>query len=472
MFDPENYTTIAAIFPRLLGLVYFFAIGAFIFQIEGLIGEKGILPISQYFKLLKKHNPTYMWDFPSLFWFKSSDRALLTVVILGTFCSLLLVGGIFPPLMLVILYLLHLSIVSGGQDFLSFGWEGFMLEVTAHAFLLSLTPVPNLMVWFSINFLLFRFHIQAGAVKLQSLDASWRNLTAIAVHYQTQPLPNTIAWYVYKWPMWFQKLSTLFMFTTELIIPFGIFGGECLRAATFICFFGLQYFIWLTGNFSYLNYLTIALSTILLGNHVLAWFGIPPSITEHLSPQWLTTLISLLGGLLLGLQALRFWYHFSPHGWMRDILNAVAPFHLANRYGIFAVMTRERYEIVIEGSEDGKRWQEYTFKYKPSEITRRPRRISPYQPRLDWQAWFLPFTDYSERWFQHFLLHLLKGTPEVLYLLRDNPFPNKPPKYVRSLMYEYEFSTSQEKREKGWWWKRHLIGFYSPVMTLKSEDET
>lgn len=471
MFDPENYSLTCTILPRLLGVIYFFAISPFIFQIQGLLGNNGILPISLYFNILRKYHPSYIWKLPSLFWLNTSDQVLMGCVIIGTFCSLLLIVGIFPSAMILILYVIHLSIVSAGQDFLSFGWEGFMLEITAHVFLISLTPISNLMVWLSINFLLFRFHIQAGAVKLQSQDPSWRDLTAIAVHYETQPIPNTTAWYAYKWPLWFHQFSVLTMFIIELIIPFAIWDGEMLRAIAFFCFFGLQYFIWLTGNFSYLNYLTVVLSTILLSNSFLSWTGISMPVPEESPSPLLTLLLSITGGLLFGLQVIRFITHFFPYNWMRQVLNFVAPFHLANRYGIFAVMTRQRYEIVIEGSENGEEWKEYTFRYKPSEITRRPRRISPYQPRLDWQAWFLPFTDYTEQWFQRFLLHLLKGTPEVLNLLRDNPFPHTPPKYVRALLYLYQFSSSQEKKEKGWWWKREFIDFYSPIMQMRQQKK-
>jgi hypothetical protein len=471
MFDLNAYSTINALFPRLLGIIYFFAIGAFIFQIKGLIGKNGILPISDFLRLIRTYygNKCYL-RIPSLFWLNSSDQALMGIIVVGTLLSICLILGFYPSLMLFLLYFLYLSIVSTGQDFLGFGWEGFLLEVTAHAFLLSLTPIPNLMAWISTNFLLFRFHFQAGAVKLQSQDKSWKERTALAYHYQTQPLPNTIAWFFHKLPLSFHKASALLMFIIELIVPVGIFLTHEIRATVFIAFTGLQLMIWLTGNFSYLNHLTAVFCTILLSNSFLAGM-IHFSHSNHEISLTVTIIISILSTTLFILQIIRFWHHFSPTPFFGKILNQLAPFHLANRYGIFAVMTTERYEVVIEGSEDNQTWKEYTFQYKPSEITRRPHRISPYQPRIDWQAWFLPFTDfYTEKWFQNFLYHLLKGTPEVIQLLRDNPFPDNPPKYIRTLFYEYEFSTFEELKKKGWWWRRQLIGHYSPVMTLKNSS--
>ncbi|WP_068470995.1 lipase maturation factor family protein [Candidatus Protochlamydia phocaeensis] len=467
MLDPSSYTIISSLFPRLLGFVYFWAIGAFFFQIKGLIGSQGILPISDYLKLLKMHygKRAYLYA-PSLFWIKWSDRALVGLVVSGILVSICLMWGFYPSLCLVLLYCLYLSIVSVGQDFLSFGWEGFLLETTCYAFLISLTPVPNLMAWICINLLLFRFHVQAGAVKIQSRDVNWRNHTAIAYHYQTQPLPNTQAWYFHKLPLKFHQLSTILMFIIELIIPFGIFLTDTIRLGVFIALFGLQYAIWFTGNLSFLNYLTAILSTILLSNAVLSsFFALPP---QSPPPLYLDISITIISLFFITLQLMRLWHHFYRNRQIGRWLNWFSSFHLVNPYGIFAVMTTERIEIIIEGSEDMHEWKEYLFYYKPSEITRRPRRISPYQPRLDWQAWFLPFSDFrDERWFQHLLFHLLKGTPDVLKLLRNNPFPDKPPKYVRALMYDYTFSSFKEKKEKGWWWKRTLVGAYSPIISLK-----
>jgi hypothetical protein len=347
------------------------------------------------------------------------------------------------------------------------------MELTANAFLLSLTETPNPFVWISINFLLFRFHFEAGAVKLLSRDKNWRNLKALCYHYQTQPLPNTTAWFMHRLPVWFHKLSCLFMFFAEMIAPLGIFGGENLRLGVFICLFGLQFFIWFTGNLSYLNHLTAVFFVILLSNTYLAPLFDETS-TAHEDPLVITLFASAAGIVLFTLQLMQIWHHFLPNITFDTLLRKVRPFFIINRYGIFAVMTTKRYEIVIEGSNDGVDWKEYLFKYKPSEVDRRPRRISPIQPRLDWQMWFLPFSAYqANEWFQRFILKLLEGEPSVTQLLRENPFPRKPPKYIRALSYDYTFTNWKTLRKTGRWWNRTLVGSYSPTLSLKiGQDDT
>jgi len=473
MFSPESYTIIASIFPLLLGLIYFFAFGAFLFQIKGLIGENGILPVDRFLRSAKTYYPKRCYYLiPTVFWINCSNQALMAVTGLGTLLSVCLVFGLYPPLMLFLLYILYLSIVSAGQEFLGFGWEGFLLEITINAFLLSLTHVPNLMVWISINFLLFRFYFSAGLVKLQSRDPSWHNMTAIAHHYQSQPLPNTIAWYVHKLPLWFHKLTCVGVFFEQLIIPFGIFGTDEIRLWTFILLAFLQYVIWVSGNYSFLNHLSVVFCTILVSNSTfIRLFGMT-SYPEAASPFILNSFLTILGSIFILFQVMQVLQHYLRSPLIHKILSPFSSFHLFNRYGIFAVMTTKRYEMVVEGSEDGETWKEYLFPYKPSEINRRPRRIAPYQPRLDWQAWFLPFSRFeSNPWFHSFLYHLLKGTPDVLKLLRVNPFSAKPPKFVRTLVYLYEFSSYEQKKKEGVWWRRIYVEDYTPTLSLKMVDE-
>ncbi len=470
MFSPEDYTIIASWFPRLLGVIYLFAFWPFLFQIKGLIGEGGILPVSSYLGWIKRLRPNdYFRICPTLFWMRHDDTALFTLTCAGVISSLLLIFGIYPTITLLIAYLLYFSIISVGQDFLSFGWEVLLQELALNTLLLSLTPVPNLMVWLSINFLLFRFHIQSGAVKLQSGDPNWKNCTAISYHYETQPIPNTLAWYVHKLPMWAHKLSCYIMFAIELIVPICIFLSEDLRLITCALFVGLQLFIYLTGNFSYLNHMTAVFSLILLNNSFLISCGFSEPVTTA-SPIWLEVILTALGALLLLLQVARFWDHFFPTRALHLLLDKVSLFHIANRYGIFAIMTTTRYEVVVEASIDGTNWKEYEFYHKPTSLFKRPTRISPYQPRVDWQAWFLPFSRFSEEeWFQSFLIHLLKGSKEVVKLIHYNPFPDTPPKYIRAQMYIYTYTTVEEKRNTGAWWRRRFIGPYSPVYSLKDD---
>lgn len=467
--DTHDYYTAAALLPRLLGFIYFFVFFPFLFQMKGLYGKEGIQPIATYLEYIKYRLGRRRFRYiPSIFWFGASDRAQMGLIGAGMFLSILLMLNVYPPLMLLSLYILHLSLLSAGQDFMSFGWEQFLLEINVNTILLTLTSPPNPIVWISLNLLLFRFHFQAGVSKIFSRDVNWRNLTAIWYHYQSQPLPNTQAWYVYKLPLWFHKASTAMMFFVELVVPFFIFAPDDFRFITFILLVGLQLNIWFTGNFSYLNYMTVVLCIVLVSD---TWFktligwSIP---APEPSSIIVDSIVTVLGACLLFLQVISLWNYFMPVSTFRKILDWVYSFHIANRYGIFAVMTTKRYEIVVEGSDDGVNWKEYLFQYKPSELDRRPRRISPYQPRLDWQAWFLPFTDYySEPWFQNFLVRLLQGSPYVLKLLRHNPFPEKPPRFIRALAYDYIFSTAEEKKKSGVWWTREYVGFYSPTLSLK-----
>lgn len=469
MWNSAEYTTSSWIFIRLLGAIFFIAIGAFFLQVKGLIGSKGILPLKEYIFFLKKRLVRKSYKrLPMIYWFSQSDRFIQGSLLLGLLAAVLLMLGIIPPLMLLTLYVIYLSLVYAGQDFMSFGWELFLLEITAHAFFLSFSTIPNPMVFLSLNFLLFRFNLQAGAVKLQSQDVNWRNLKAIYYHYQSQPLPNTQSWFVYKLPMGFHKLACLYMFFVEFIVPFGIFFNDDIRFFVFTQIFLLQFFIWFTGNFSYLNYMTVVLSVILIPDKFLPEFlrGTAGALP---TPLPLDAFLYAAGTGLFALQAISLANHFFPKKEFRRILNVFSPFFLGNRYGIFAVMTTQRIEIVIEGSDDGTTWKEYAFKYKPSEVARRPRRISPYQPRLDWQAWFLPFSSFEqEPWFQSFLFSLLNGDKDVLALLRVNPFPGRPPRLIRALAYDYEFTSWKEKKETGAWWRRKLMGAYSPTLTKKT----
>lgn len=471
IFNANEYTHSINLFLHLLGGIYFFSFGAHCFQIRGLLGESGILPAVEYLKFIKfRFKKNRFYYFPTIFWWNCSDRVLLAVPICGTILSLILLVGGPPAVLLPLLIFLHLSILSIGQDFLSFGWEGFLLEVSYNAFFLSLTESPNLFVWISLNLLLFRFHFEAGTSKIESQDPNWRNLTALKFHYQSQPLPNTMAWYIHKFPMWFHKLSTFLMFFIELVIPFmALFGTEEMRLAAFVLLVGLQFFIWATGNFSFLNLLTAVLCVILIANPYLeSIFGasLPPKETYGL----LNAFISVIGLSFIALQLLAFKNHYWPTLFTRKISRSLYHLHLANRYGIFAIMTTDRYEIVIEGSHDQIEWKEYYFLAKPSEINRRPRRISPYQPRIDWQAWFLPFGSFEEQdWLKKLFFCLLVGSPHVERLFRHNPFTGNPPHYIQAKLYLYEFTDFKTKKAQGTWWKRQYLGPYSPIYELSKK---
>ncbi len=462
----ENYTLTISYFPRLLGLIYFFAFSALLVQMKGLFGEKGILPVKEYLEFIKKRlGKSGYWRVPSCFWINASDSTLIFVAALGTLASIGLVFGFSPLILLPLCFILYMSIMSVGQDFLSFGWEPLLLEITYFAFLLNCSPSPNIFIWIAVNLMIFRFHFLAGVIKWQAQDPAWRDWRALEYHYHTQPIPNTQAFFADKLPTLIQRLSTGAVFVLEVLVPFGIFGNDEVRFATFIGLLLLQVTIWFTGNFSFLNHMTAVLVTLLVSNQFL--FGTPPPLQP--TPWVLEIPLSIIGLILIALQVIRVLYHIVPTKLFEKILNLVWPFYLAHWHAIFAHMTKQRVEIIIEASLDGQVWEEYLFYFKPSELDRRPRRCSPFQPRLDWMVWFLPFSSFHQNnWFQLFLKRLLEGEPQVLNLLRYVPFEGKPPKYVRALSYLYEYTAIDELKKTGHWWKRRLLGPYSPTLSLDS----
>lgn len=464
-FDPAPYSIAIELFLRLLGLIYLFVYVPFLFQIRGLLGNDGILPVASYLDFVKERIPSAkrFYYMPTLFWINVSDAALLALVWAGIVLGTLLLFGIATPAVLLLLYLVHLSLTSAGQDFLGFGWETLLLEITAAAFLMTATTPYNTFGWIALNFILLRFHLQAGASKLLSGDRSWRELTALKYHYLTQPIPNLAAWYFHKLPMWIHQLGVIATFYFELIVPLAIFSPPLVRLLVAIQLMGLQLMIWFTGNLSYLNHMTAALCVILIHNRYLEpWLGPAPAVPAEASWIGWQWFISLLAIAFLLLQVISLCHYFFPRQVWRHILNWVSPFHLAHPHQLFSMMTTKRHEIIIEGSDDGDHWKEYAFFHKPGDVSRRPSRISPYQPRLDWQAWFLPFAPFDQQhWFQQFLVKLMQGSQPVLGLLKHNPFPAKPPRYMRVLLYDYEFTTSAERQQTGHWWKRTLVGTYA-----------
>ena len=368
-----------------------------------------------------------------------------------------------------VLFIYHPPVIGIRRSGVSmgFGWETFLLELTIASVMLTATSPYNLVGWILLNFTFVRFMLQAGASKLVTGDKTWRDLTATAYHYLTQPIPNAQAWYAHKFPMIVQKISTVIMFWVELGVPLLVFSPPEVRLFCFINFFSLLFFVWQTGNFSYLNHMTIIFTVIFIHNRYLEPFIGAPNVPAETSSFIWYAFISLFAAFLLFLQMINLWNYFFKNKWMQEILVWVQPFHISHPHQLFSMMTTKRYEIIIEGSYDGITWKEYLFYHKASEISKRPTRISPIQPRLDWQAWFLPFSSFQHQyWFHSFISKLLLGTPVVTKLLRYNPFAEKPPVFIRVLMYDYEFTTFKERKETGNWWKRKLLGEYAPAMHL------
>ncbi|MGO8792742.1 MAG: lipase maturation factor family protein [Terriglobia bacterium] len=490
-FERPSFSLATWLFLRLVGVVYFFAFLSLATQILGLLGHNGILPAREFLDMVRSRlGPERYWLFPSLAWLSSSDAALQAMSVLGVAGSVLLIVDIAPILVLSLEWVLYLSLVTVGQDFLSFQWDNLLLEAGFLAIFLAPShlwprrpqsvPPPRLPRWL-LWFLLFRLMFSSGVVKLASGDPTWRNLTALEYHYYTQPLPTPIAWYVHLAPAWFHHGSAAFMFFVELAVPFLIFTPRLWRFVGGGFLILLQILIALTGNYAFFNLLTLALCVLLFDDAFVARF-LPRALAERLRSvtptarrfafrRWVTAPVAMVifAAGLLQLADL-FPIEWGPPSAFH-LLSDLEPVRIVNGYGLFAVMTTSRPEIVIEGSNDGNTWLDYEFKFKAGDPHRAPRWVEPFQPRLDWQMWFAALGDYrSSPWFSHLMFQLLQGSPPVLHLLERNPFPRSPPKYLRALLYDYYFTTWAERRAQGEWWHRDLLRDYFPAVSLKQSD--
>ncbi len=454
--EPARFDFTQWIFLRLLAVIYAIAFASLAVQITGLIGPRGILPLHDFLDAATQAFGSKRFvNLPTILWLDGSDATLRAVCWAGVALSALLFAGVLQRLMLILLFILYLSLSSAGQDFLTFQWDSLLLETGFLAIFLG----RNQIVAWLFRWLVFRITFLSGSVKLLSHDPTWRNLTALDFHYHTQPLPTVLAWYADKLPHSFQRASTLLVLVIEIGAPFLIFMPRLIRMFGAACLIGLQILILLTGNYAFFNILTIALCLFLFDDQALAWIR-KPKIPE---PARLPRVIAAaLAAVILTLGLTRMIETFSgetaPEP-LRTFARAAAPFQVVNSYGLFAVMTTTRPEIIVEGSSDGENWQAYEFRYKPGDLRRAPRWVAPHQPRLDWQMWFAALGNYrSNLWFVGFAARLLEGSPQVAGLLEKNPFPDHPPRYVRALVYEYSFTDRETRRRTGEWWSRKPLG--------------
>lgn len=470
------------LFLRALGCVYLIAFLSLWVQIHGLIGSNGILPADQFLTAVRQQIGTSgYYVVPTLFWLNPSDFCLHLLCAGGVTLSLVLIAGFFPPFTLAGLWALYLSLVSVGQVFLSFQWDVLLLEAGFLAIFfaplqirdtLSRAPQPSVAFLWLLRWLLFRLMFASGFVKIAS-DEVWRNLTALNFHYETQPLPTWIGWYVHQLPEWFQKISVIGMFAVELVVPFLIFAPRRLRTAGCIGLVGLQVLIILTGNYCFFNLLTIALCLLLIDD--VTWKGLlskkfMPTIRlfEQSSHQYRPICIAVVAVLLFLISGIRFSAQLSRGSELPNVA-WISPFRSVNTYGLFADMTESRPEIIVEGSNDRILWKTYEFRWKPGDLTKAPKWVAPHQPRLDWQMWFAALQEDHQRtfWFLNFMGALLGGNPTVLKLLAENPFPDTPPRYVRATLYDYSFTGLDIKRSEGIWWEREWRRIYCPAISFR-----
>ncbi len=497
-----TYHIAGVLFWRMLGLVYLIAFISLWIQISGLVGDNGILPVSDFLDSARQHfadqtpPASPVWNIPTLVWFSPHDGLLHFLCLAGTALALLVIAGLLPLPSLALLWVIYLSLFHAGQEFLGFQWDVLLLETGFLAifvaplawrssFLADRHP-PRLALWL-VWWLLFRLMLESGAVKLTWNDwragpdglpvaNSWESLTALGYHYWTQPLPIWTSWYAAQLPAWFQKLSVIGVLFIELVLPWLVFGPRILRYIACGGIILLMLLIAATGNYNFFNFLTMILALTLLDDRI--W---PQFLRRRIQAQparvgfwrWRYMLLVPFAGLAIVFGTAQLRDAIAPVPEPRASLEStlkIDQFLLINDYGLFRRMTETRPEIVIEGSADGNDWQPYGFRWKPGDPARRPRLVAPHQPRLDWQMWFEALElEYSQRitgaidprymspWFRALLQQILEGEPQVTGLLAGNPFPSAPPAYIRVVLYQYRFTTSSERRSSGDWWHREVV---------------
>lgn len=494
---PHSHWGTRQLFLRALGLIYFIAIVSLWVQIDGLIGSNGILPIKNFLELINENlGEGQFFQFPTLFWLNQNDFFINLVCIVGILFSVVSMIWPFSIALWISLWLIYLSLVVGGQTFLSFQWDILLLETGFLAIFLnpvniipkwSSREAPSKIVVWLHRWLLFRLMFASGAVKLVSGDESWSNLTALNYYYQTQPIPPWTAWYFHQFPVWFHKMSVTGMFFIELVVPFFIFAPRRVRLWAAIIILSFQILIITTGNYGYFNLLAIVLCLWFLDDSI--WpikkikdFVLKINFLNHIKTitkkrnltNWifvpLCFVILINSTFLLSNATFRKSWHWPI--WVTKLYESTSPFHIVNSYGLFQVMTKERPEIIIEGSNNASDWQAYIFKYKLVDLNQRPVFVAPHQPRLDWQMWFAALGNYQRNpWFVSFCVRIMQESKPVLDLLKENPFPNKPPQYLRARLFNYEFTNHSEKSTLENWWKREFKRPYLPLISQETAKQ-
>src|SRR2546427_1774665 len=480
------------IFLRALGLIYFSAFLSLVFQIRGLIGPQEILPANDYLQAVGRSlgHLTRLWFAPTLLWLSSSSHMLLGLCWMGMFASLLLVLNIWPRAMLAICFVCFLSFVSAAQDFSGYQSDGMLLE----AGFIALFFAP---AGFRPGWECFRIYFESGIAKIMGGDPQWRHFTALDEYYQNGPLPTWIGWHMHHLPHWFHAATAFGTLALELALAWMMFLPRRIRILCFLILTPWQIGIILSANYTFLNYLVLALGFLLLDDRFLLRYfpsflkkrflatkEAKPLASANPEGDWRDTLRRQMAPLKLAVTAVMltwiFYVTVAEMAWMVRPLrlpatpvSALEPFRIANRYGLFAMMTRGRYEIEFQGSDDGQTWLIYPFRFKPQDPSKPPGIYAPYQPRFDWNLWFASLSSWRQ---EPIVLrpepNLLRGDGDVLLLFAGNPFPHAPPRQVRAVLWQYWFTTPAEKRSQGLWWRRQLLGLYAPILERESDGRT
>ena len=481
------------LFLRSLGAIYFSAFFSLVFQIRGLIGPDGILPADHFLQAVAGSLGSWerIWYAPTLLWFSSGSAMLTALCWVGMLASLLMVLNVWPRGMLVVCFTCFLSFVSAAQDFSGYQSDGMLLE--AGFISLFLTP-PGLRPrlgrmhpasrasLFLLQWEWFRIYFESGVAKLASGDPEWRHFTAMDEYYQNGPLPTWVGWYMQHLPHWFHAATVYATLAMELGVVWMFFLPRRWRIVCFFIVTPWEVGVILTANYTFLNYLVLALGVLLLDDRFLqrivpkhridhdvvpaaAVCTVPEHAPGRLKRVWKIAVLGMSSIMLA-------WIFYVTTLEMMPSLSlptfpvaALEPFRIANRYGLFAVMTRGRYEIEFQGSNDGQNWIPYHFRYKPQELNQPPRIYAPYQPRFDWNLWFASLGSWREYPIvTNTEIRLLLNDKDVLALFADNPFSHDPPHQIRAILWQYWFTSMTEKRTTGMWWRRQLLGRYAPTL--------
>jgi hypothetical protein len=474
--QPINLTT--EMFVRGVGVVYLAAFSSLASQVLLFFGAAGLISTADWVARARSSGRS-PWEAPSLFWWIHSDTFLEGCGWGGVIMAGLVVLGLGARWILPILWLLYLSFVQVGAPFFPFQWDALLLEAGFLACLAAWSRPPSLVVLWLIRWLAFRLMLLNGLVKLFAIDVDyrdgttsvWRDGTALAYHYFTQPLPTPIAWYCHQLPAEVHWVSTYATLVIELGLPWLMFIGRRSRIAVAIGFALVHGLILVTGSHAFYNWLSLVIFVSLLDDAVfpsrwLSWLGetLHHSVTER--PMWRTTLFAIGATLLVAWSFFMSWATLTRKipSWSQDVAGVLMPWYLCGGYGAFGHMTRERRELIFEASDDGIAWKEYGLAYKPGDPARAPIIAAPHHPRLDWQLWFVPLGQPAP-WLNGVAEGLLRHRPETLALFPQNPFAGHPPKYIRISLYDYRFTSPQEAQENHAWWKRRFLRHLA-VLTL------
>jgi len=480
----NSYWLTRFIILRLLGFVYAVAFLVAAQQLVPLIGEHGLTPANHFLASVQTQlgsRTAGILRVPTLFWLGISDHGMLIFAWVGFALALVVLGGYANAIILSILWVMYMSIVHIGQIWYGYGWEIQLLETGFLSIflcpLLDGRPFPKsrppILVFWLFRWLGFRIMIGAGLIKLRG-DPCWRDLTCLAYHYETQPIPSPISRYLHFAPLWVHKFETAWNHFIELVLPWFSFGPRSARHIAGVLLVTFQIFLIVSGNLSFLNYLTIIPFLACFDDTFLRHF-LPRALVqraeraaEESQPSRINNAIAIaLSIVVVYLSVAPVLNLFSG----RQLMNSsYDPLDLVNTYGAFGSVGRERDEIIFEGTNDAlitgdTKWKEYEFKAKPGDPNRRPPFVAPYQPRIDWQIWFAAMASPADYpWTLHFVRKLLHNDRGTLSLLANNPFPDAPPHYVRARLYRYQFAPIGDKA----WWKRERIGEWLPA--LSAED--